>query len=467
MRRDIHPILEAMLCDESRREVVFVEGARQVGKSTLVNDVLAGVDRPSVGIDLEKDRKTARLIDKTEDFEDFRTLMRDECGLTEDGSILFLDEAQECPVLSRYVKSFKEDWHGVRVVLTGSSMHRLFGKDTRIPVGRTRSLCVLPFSFPEFLRCLGQDELAETVRAAPASIPPSRHNRLLKFYDRYLHAGGYPEAVKALAAGEAAEPVIDEILGTLQDDFARKEDYESALFESTIRAVANHVGSPSKYTHLDTTKYYAKKVIAAMRAWHLVLEVRPQAMDPQHSDFLPKRYLHDLGVVNRHRSMAVPSLSLLRTLDPASRGPLGGLFENAVLLSLLEGASAKKQVGTWRKSARSAVEVDFVMDTPELGLKIPLECKAALRVKRRHTDSIVDYLRTTHQSFGVLISAAPLDLVYRGRDCSVLNVPAYLATRENIRGYAERHGLDGRAVQVDRPAMSRHRKEIPDTGELQ
>ena len=438
MERDIHPILAGLLSDE-HREVILVEGARQVGKSYLVNHVLASMDCPWVAIDLEKDRKTARMIDKTTDFEDFRALMRDQCGLTEDGSILSIDEAQECPTLARYVKSFKEDWRGVRVVLTGSSMHRLFQTDTRIPVGRTRSLCVFPFSFSEFLRCLGHTELAEIVGTAPEALPASRHEYLLEIYDRYLHAGGYPEAVKALAAGEAPEPIIDEILGTLQDDFARKEDYDPSLFEETIRAVANHVGSPSKYTHLDTTKHHAKKVIAAMREWHLILEVQPQALDPRQSDFLPKRYLHDLGVVNRHRGMAIPSISLLRTLDPPLRTPLGGLFENAVLLNLLEGTSAKKKVATWRKSAKSAIEVDFVLDAVELGAKIPIECKAVLAAQRRHTESVVDYLRTTRQQIGVLVTAAPLGVIYRGEGCCVLNVPAYLATRENIVHYAEAH----------------------------
>lgn len=437
MKRDIHAVLAGMLSDRRMSDVILVEGARQVGKSTLVNQVLAEMDCPRVAVDLEKNRKIARLIDKTQDFEDFRLLLRDQCGLLENGSILFIDEAQECPVLARYVKSFKEDWPGVRVVLTGSSMHRLFGKDVRIPVGRTRSLCVLPFSFPEFLRCLGQAELAEFVAAAPASIPPSRHERLLQFYDRYLHAGGYPEAVKALASGQAAEPVIDEIVGTLQDDFARKEDYAPLLFEAAIRAVANHVGSPSKYTHLDATKYAAKQVFAALHAWHLLIEVQPQSLDPQHSDFLPKRYLHDLGVVQRHRSMAVPAISLLRTLDPPLRAPIGGLFENAVLLSLLEGGSAKKKIGAWRKNAASSTEVDFIMDAVEPERRIPIECKATLAVKRRHAESVVDYLRTTRQSIGILVSAAPLGIVYRGEDCCVLNIPAYLVSRGNILRYVQ------------------------------
>jgi hypothetical protein len=439
MKRDMAPVLAGMLSDKNQREVVLVEGARQVGKSTLVNDVLNGLGREFVAIDLEKNRKIARLIDKTEDFQDFRALMKDRCNLGEEGSILFLDEAQECPRLAGYVKSFKEDWLGVRVILTGSSMHRLFGPEHRIPVGRTRSLCVFPFSFPEFLRCLGLIDLADFVNSAPRAVPPSRHRYCLELYDQYLHIGGYPEAVKAVAAGEAPAPVIDEILGTLQDDFARKEASEPALFEETLRAVANHIGSPSKYTHLDVTKYKAKQVINTMMAWHLILEVRAQSLDPKHSDFLPKRYLHDLGVVNRLRSMAIPSLSLLETLDPSLRTPLGGLFENAVLLGLLEASSAKKKVGTWRKGAKSAVEVDFVMDAVELGLKIPIECRAALSVKRRHTQSAVDYLQATRQSVGMIVSAAPIDVVYERDGCHVLNIPAYLATRNNMLAYARKY----------------------------
>jgi predicted AAA+ superfamily ATPase len=440
MKRDISPVLREMLRDASKREVILVEGARQVGKSTLVKQVLDEFDENYVAIDLEKDRKIARLIDKTVDFQDFRALMTDQCGLHENGTILFIDEAQESPVLARYIKSFKEDWTGVRVILTGSSMHRLFNTDVRMPVGRTRSLCVFPFSFSEFLRCSGEVELADLVRSAPDGVVASRHVLLLERYNRYLHVGGLPEVVKAFAAGDEFSSVVDEIMGMLQDDFARKEDYDPTLFEQTIRAVANHVGNPSKYTHIDATKYYAKKVLADLCAWHLVLEVQAQSLDPQHTDFLPKRYLHDLGVVSRFRSMAVPPISLLETMDPSLRAPLGGLFENAVLLSLFEGASAKMRIGTWRKRTASSTEVDFVLDAATLGLKIPIECKAVLQIKRRHAESVCAYLRETHQTFGVLVSAAPFGWVPAGENLRILNVPIYLATRQNLLAYAERLG---------------------------
>lgn len=435
MIRDVQPVLTDMLADRSRHEVILVEGARQVGKSYLVAEVLSALDRPVVAIDLEKNRRMAWLIEKTRSFEDFRALMTDQAGLVEDGGILFIDEAQECPLLATYIKSFKEDWPGVKVILTGSSMNRLFSKSSRIPVGRTRSIRVFPFSFSEFLRCLGHAELADWIHQAPDSAPPSRHEFLLRLYDRYLRVGGYPEAVKALAADQPAEEIIDEIIGTLKDDFALKEDYEPDLFEHTLCAVANHLGSPSKYTHWDTTKYRARQIINAMKAWHLILEVRPEAIDPLHSDFLPKRYLHDLGVIQRCRSLAIPSISLLNSLDAPLRQPLGGLFENAVLLGLLEGTSARKQVGTWRKSTKSTMEVDFVLSSGQ-DINIPIECKAALTVRRRHADSIAEYLRAIGQSFGVVVSAAPLGLVWEEKGLRVLNVPVYLARKENLLRYS-------------------------------
>jgi predicted AAA+ superfamily ATPase len=437
MKRDIESAFCDMLANERRQDVILVEGARQVGKSTMVSQVLAGSGREYVAIDLEKDRKIARKIDSTADFNDFKILMQDQCGLR-GNSILFLDEAQECPVLARYVKSFKEDWDGVRVILTGSSMHRLFANESRIPVGRTQSLCVYPFSYAEFLRCTGHSELSDFVRSAPIVIPQSRHEYLLELYDQYLRIGGYPEAVKAYAAGESPSAVIDEIMGTLQDDFVRKEVFDSALFGDTVRAVANHVGSPSKYTHINTTKYHAKRVIESLKSWHIIIEVCVNSFDPIHSDFLPKRYLHDLGAVNRQRSLAVPPLSLLGTLDPVLRTPLGGLFENAVLLSLLEGESAKKQIGTWRKSVKSSTEIDFVLDAADEGIRIPIECKAALKIKRRHVDGVCAYLAATRQKFGVVVSADVFGVARQVDGYHVLNIPIYLASKSNILSYAQR-----------------------------
>ncbi|MCK5805396.1 MAG: AAA family ATPase [Lentisphaeria bacterium] len=439
MKREIQHRLESLIGDEAANHVVIVEGARQVGKSYLVGEVLRGQSKPYFSFDLETNDRLRRQINATEDFDDFCALMSDQCGLRP-GTVLFFDEAQECPVLARYVKSFKEDLPNTRVILTGSSMNRLFSSASgaRVPVGRTRSLCVFPFSFTEFIECTRGGDLADFLRSGPEKVPASRHRLCLELFDQYMIVGGYPEAVIASAQGAPAAQVIDEIMAGMEEDFQRKEACQPELFRDAVRAVANHVGSPSKLTHFGTTKYHAKRILAALQAWHIVLEIQPYSLDPKHSSFLPKRYLHDIGVVTRRRTLAVPELSLLGTVDPVLRTPLGGLFENAVLLGLVQGESARFSVGTWKKSAGSPVEVDFVMDVPEQRLKVPVECKATLEVKRKHTTNLLHYLRLTGQRLGILVSAAPLQLLRVG-ECCILNVPAYLAGKQSLNAYVAAH----------------------------
>jgi predicted AAA+ superfamily ATPase len=402
----------------------------------MVNNVLKSQPLPCFSYDLEKNKKLRWQINETEDFSDFRTLMVDQYGLKK-GSILFFDEAQESKNLANYVKSFKEDWQDIRVILTGSSMNRFFSKDTRIPVGRSRSITVFSFSFSEFIEYIKGEEMADFLRSAPKDVPPSRHKMMLELFDRYMLVGGYPEAVIAYKNGNPYFEIIDEILAGIEEDFQRKEEYQPELFRDVIRGVSNYIGSPSKFTHFNTTRYHAKKVMEAMKGWHIVLEVEPYSFDPQKSDFLPKRYLYDIGVVNRKRSMAVPSVSILETVDPLLRIPLGSLFENAVLLNLVKGESARYSVGTWKKGRNTDIEVDFVMDVPELGIKVPIECKAALKLRSKHYKSIIHYLKLTGQDFGVVVSAAPLEKIAVGDEITIMNIPVYLASKENIKAYCK------------------------------
>jgi predicted AAA+ superfamily ATPase len=434
MKREIEEKLQTMLADKFYNNVIIVEGARQVGKSYLVNHVLQSQPLPYFAYDLEKEKKLRRQIDETEDFPDFQALMYDQYGLT-NGSILFFDEAQESKNLANYVKSFKEDWPEIRVILTGSSMNRFFSHDTRIPVGRTRSITVFSFSFSEFVQYIKGDDLADFLRSAPEKVPVSRHQLLLDLFDRYMKMGGYPEAVIAYKNEKSYFDIIDEVMAGLEEDFKRKEEYEPELFRNIVQGVANNIGSPSKFTHFDTTKYRARKVIEAMKGWHIVLEVEHYSFDPQRSNFLPKRYLHDIGVVNRKRSLAVPSVSILETLNQVLRIPLGGLFENAVLLNLVKGESARFSVGTWKKGGNTDIEVDFVMDIPEYNVKIPIECKAALKLKSKHYKNIIHYLRLTGQDFGVVVSAAPLETIVEADHITIMNIPVYLAGKENIKEY--------------------------------
>lgn len=434
MKREMETRLVDMLSRTGDNSVIIVEGARQVGKTYAVNRVLESRNETVLSFDLEKSLVLRRQIDDTEDFEDFKMLMRDQYGLKEK-SILFFDEAQESKRLSKYVKSFKEDFPGIRVILTGSSMNRFFSKDVRIPVGRFRSLCVFGFSFTEFVEYIRGEELADYIRSSPEKVPKSRHDLFIGLYDDYMKVGGYPEAVIAYAENGRWMNVIDEIMASLEEDFERKEEYQPQIFRDAVVAISNHIGSPSKYTHFNTTKYYAKSIITALRKWHIALEVKQRPINPDKGGvFLPKRYLHDIGVVNRRRSLPVPGISLLSTLDPLLRTPIGGLFENSLLIQLLAGESGAHSITTWKMGNKNDIEVDFVYDSQKLGMMVPIECKATLRVKKKHYKNILRYLELTHQKYGILVSAAPFEIL-KNDSKTVINLPIYLASKHSIEKY--------------------------------
>ncbi len=351
------------------------------------------------------------------------------------------------------MKSFKEDWPEVQVVLSGSSMNRFFSKDMRIPVGRYRSICLYGFSFSEFIQYVHGQELADFTRSAPNTVSPSRHELLLSWFNDYLNVGGYPEAVRMFKVGGNWLEVINEILYSLEEDFERKEAYQPELFRDAVAGIANNIGSPSKFSHFDTSKYHAKQITSALAQWHIAYEVETQAIPPgKGGNFLPKRYLHDCGVVQQRRAFAAPPISLLKTVDPLLRASLGGLIENAVLIQLLSGQSASLQIGTWKKDAGSPIEVDFVLKLTQFGLSLPIECKAALQVKKKHYKNILHYLELTHQTIGLLVSAAPLEYISVGEKM-IIQVPVYLASRKNIEAYVSR----GLALQSHSVRLTLHK----------
>ena len=179
------------------KPVLLVEGARQVGKTTLVSEALKNKPR-SVVLNLERDALARSSIDACRQFSDFEELLEDEYGYTgRDGRVLFFDEAQESIRLGGFVRVMKEEWSRATVVLSGSTLTRLFRDDTRYPVGRVERLIVRPFSFSEFLSAIDKPHLANLLlegdlknisvpRPPPANrgLPLLNDESSLQFSDR-------------------------------------------------------------------------------------------------------------------------------------------------------------------------------------------------------------------------------------------------------------------------------------------
>lgn len=414
--------------DAAHKPVLLVEGARQVGKTWLIQHALRSAGQPVFQINLERDSLLRAEIDDTRDFREFQDLLEDRLGFSGGSkSVLFVDEAQESLALGRYVRFMKEEWARTTTILSGSTLTRLFRGDTRYPVGRVRTLVLWPFAFSEFLRAANKEHLAREVLKPSPEISGKRHETLLSLYDTFLEVGGLPLVVRSYSKGEDYRKVRAQIIADYEQDFIRLFGEESLhIGRGCLRSVANFAGSPSKNTAVvpsptSTLNARINEIFARLEGWHLIIRSDQGGPSPQGSyGYLPKRYLFDTGILRHLRESAVPSVGVLSTISTAARTPLGGVLENQLAIDLMR---LHGGVSGWKRSS-AGTEIDFVLKGAEGS--VPIECKAALVVNKRHLKGLADYLGLYSLPRGYVVSFAPgahIDIEQR----VIWNIPAYRA----------------------------------------
>lgn len=417
--------------DTQHKNVLLIEGARQVGKTFLVEQALRTCRKRSFAVNLERESLIRSLIDGCSEFREFQDLLHDRLGF--DGQtdhVLFVDEAQESRKLGRFVRFMKEEWPRATVILSGSTLTRLFRDDSRYPVGRVQRVVLGPFTFSEFLVATGSEHLAKTLLSEDPHVSGQRHEHLLSLYDGYLLTGGLPAVVLAHVRQRDRQEVLAQIVADYEQDFIRIFGEQDAdTVKACLRSVANFVGTPSKNTTVlpspgTRTSARINEIFARLEAWHLVLRSDQKGPGPEASHhYLPKRYLFDTGMLRRLRETAVPSIRLLSTLAPLGRFPLGGVIENQTAIEL---ARTGEDLCGWKKTP-SGGEIDFII---KRGMTTyPLECKATLSLNRKHLRGLQQYLAMYSQSLGLVVSLAPYMRLPVGQGVQILNVPIYFLER--------------------------------------
>jgi uncharacterized protein len=427
IKRFIETPLEQFIDDTSiNKNVLLVEGARQVGKSTLTNHVLQSCKKQVISLNLEKEPRIRSLIDTAQDFKDFSAILQDHLQFHPDSDmVLFIDESQESLKLGSFVRFMKEDWVKTTVILSGSTLSRLFKQEVRFPVGRIDRLTVTPFSFSEYLAAIGEGHLVEFVNN-PENVTQSRHENLLKLYDMYLTVGGLPAVIADYIDNKQWQIRREEMVADLEQDFIRIFGEDTfPIVKSCMKSVAMFVGNPSKNTTVienpgSKINMKINEVFSRLESWHLVLLCPQNGISPEQSyGYFPKRYLYDTGVLRHLRETSVPSLGLLDKTNFRTRTGLGGIIENQIAIDLTRNG---KNIFGWKKSS-SGTEIDFIIQ--ELGTAWPIECKASSSLKNSSLRGPLDYLNYYKVKYGFIVSSAPYERRPFRDGYHVVNIPLY------------------------------------------
>lgn len=133
--------------DSPRRKPLIIRGARQVGKTWLVENFLAERFDRFVKIDLEKRRDLHARFEGNLDPQTILTYLELEFGRIVPGkTLLFFDEIQACPRAILALRYFYEQLPDLHVIAAGSLLEFAFS-EISIPVGRVQYLYMHPMTF--------------------------------------------------------------------------------------------------------------------------------------------------------------------------------------------------------------------------------------------------------------------------------------------------------------------------------
>jgi predicted AAA+ superfamily ATPase len=368
------------------RKPLIVRGARQVGKTYLVESFGKKSFESVLTVNLELKVDLHRLFDRME-----ATRIVQELGLyfnqsiTPSKTLLFFDEIQACPKAIACLRYFHEQIPELHVIAAGSLLDFALREFKHsMPVGRIEYLHLNPLTFEEFLSAVGEDLLVSHLGGyhvgddlAEAVTLKSRD--LLR---TYFFVGGMPAAIAAYSQEHGlldAQRVLASIATTLQDDFAK---YGTRAQQRNMRLVLNYaarnIGQKVRYVNIsrDTRAEDLRTALELLELSRIVTLVRhtsangvPLGAEASGSHFKP--LLLDLGLCNHLCGLSLPDAG---DLLGAQEGRLAEQFIGQEFRALAPAFEERSQF-YWHREAKNAhAEVDYLYTIEDR--VIPVEVKA-------------------------------------------------------------------------------------------
>ncbi|MBQ8039805.1 MAG: ATP-binding protein, partial [Lachnospiraceae bacterium] len=228
-KRKIYNKLLQWKQESDGKTALLIEGARRIGKSTVVEEFGKNEYESYILIDFSTASKTVKGL--FEDISDLDYLflqlqLQYKVDLHERKSLIIFDEVQLCPLARQAIKSLVKD-HRYDYIETGSLISiRRNVKDILIP-SEERKLGMYPMDYEEFLWAIGDSTtipLLEKVFDARKSVGEQMNRKLLRDFRLYMLVGGMPQAVNEYIQTNnfrKVDEVKRDILSLYEDDFKK------------------------------------------------------------------------------------------------------------------------------------------------------------------------------------------------------------------------------------------------------
>ncbi|MGI5924806.1 MAG: ATP-binding protein [Lentisphaeria bacterium] len=337
--REALPIFQSLLASG---KVVIVTGARQVGKTTLVNEALQAQKVTYLNFDIAHDVARFRAASVLPPDDALKSL--------DSPDYLVIDEAQREPKCARVVKGWYDSKLPLRIILLGSSSLNLLSQATESLTGRNRKLQLPPFILPEVLAATSWMRPEYKLPIIEEHFAPQFRVTLL----RAMVYGSYPEVVTS------ENPAV--LLRELAGDYLWKDILQLGLIKTPdlirrlLVLLAHQAGSEISVNELaqqlGMTRVTVDRYLDLLEETFVIFRLPAYSTNPRKEVAKSKKiFFWDTGIRN----------AILNAFDLNENRPdIGSLFENYLVAEIAKRNLLQAQPNElyfWRTVSKSEVDL--------------------------------------------------------------------------------------------------------------
>ncbi len=415
------------------RKPLVLRGARQVGKTTLVNSFAKNFSQYIyLNLDDIADRNIFNAdqgFDKTLD----AIFFLKNADKNQVDTLIFIDEIQNSPLAVNLLRYFYEKTPELCVIAAGSLLEPLIDKHISFPVGRVEYLVLHPFSFEEFLLASGEQNVFDVWNSNV--IPDYAHNKLSEIFKIYSLIGGMPEVVKSYIADKnfkSVKNIITNLVTSYKDDVEKygKSETKINLIRHLIDNAFYHAGERIKFNGFGNTSYRSREVGEAFRILEKAMllkliypatkTVLPLISDRKKS---PRLQLLDTGLVNF-------SCGLEKEIYQAK--DISSIFKGRISeqiigqeLTCLDNSPESNLIFWTREKKQSDAEIDFLIKFDNRIIPVEVKSNAA-----GHLKSLNQFIDETKFETAIRFYSGEFEITNtvtnKGNKFRLINLPYYL-----------------------------------------
>lgn len=427
-------------------KALFIEGARRIGKSTIVEAFARNEYKSYILIDFNDVSEAVKdaFLNYLQDLDTFFMILSTEYRTTlyPGKSVLIFDEIQQFPKARQSIKRLVKDGR-FDYMETGSLISiRENVQDITIP-SEERIIKMYPMDFEEFCLAMGEAGMVQYIKKCFTEEMPltdQLHHKAMLLYRQYLVVGGMPQSVAAYLENNRSFAKADtekrDILSLYRDDIMKIEaKYQSRvlsifdqipsfLSQHEKRVILSNIEAGASFSKFNDTFFWLSNSMIANECFNCTDPNIGLALNEDRTYL--KCYMGDTGLLVSHAftESEIETEDLYRHLILGRLSINEGMvFENAVMQALVcNGYTPYFYTHYNTEKHRNDIEIDFLISNKsKTRYRVcPIEVKSS---ERYSIASLRKFIEKFRERIG---QAYVIDTKnYRKKD-GIIYMPAYM-----------------------------------------